>query len=70
MDEIDTYITAAVQNAGKVLVSLDNVLKGKGSIQKQIPLIVLKGRDKKMRVLVQTTTFQPFLWCTNAVDEN
>ena len=27
-------------------------------------------RDKKMRVLVQTTTFRPVLWCTNAVDEN
>ena len=30
----------------------------------------LTFRDKKMRVLVQTTTFQPLLWCTNAVDEN
>ena len=27
-------------------------------------------RDKKMWVLVQTTTFRPLLWCTNAVDEN
>ena len=27
-------------------------------------------RDKKMRVLVQTTTFRPLLWCTNAVDGN
>ena len=27
-------------------------------------------RDKKMRVLVQTTTFRPLLWCTDAVDEN
>ena len=27
-------------------------------------------RDSKMRVLAQTTTFLPCLWCTNAVDEN
>ena len=29
-----------------------------------------RGRDSKMRVLVQATTFLPHLWCTNAVDEN
>ena len=29
-----------------------------------------KARDKKMRVLVQNTTFLPLLWCTNAIDEN
>ena len=28
------------------------------------------GRDSKMQVLVQATTFRPLLWCTNAVDEN
>ena len=27
-------------------------------------------RDKKMRILVQTTTFRPLLWCTNTVDQN
>ena len=27
-------------------------------------------RDSKRQVLVQTTTFLPLLWCTNAVDEN
>ena len=27
-------------------------------------------RDSKMGLLVQTTTFQPLLWCANAVDEN
>ena len=30
---------------------------------------VIAARDKKMRVLVQTTTFRPLLWCANAVDE-
>ena len=29
-----------------------------------------QDRDSKMRVLVQTTTFQPLLSCANAVDEN
>ena len=27
-------------------------------------------RDSKMRVLAQTTTFLPLLWCANAVDVN
>ena len=34
------------------------------------PAVVLKCRDKKMGLLVQTTTFRPLLWCANAVDEN
>ena len=33
-------------------------------------VVSTEGVDKKMRVLVQTTTFPPLLWCTNAVDEN
>ena len=32
--------------------------------------IAIIWRDKKMRLLAQTTTFQPLLWRANAVDEN
>ena len=31
---------------------------------------IISGRDKKMGLLAQTTTFRPLLWHANAVDEN
>ena len=31
---------------------------------------ILGGRDSKMGLLAQTTTFRPLLWRANAVDEN
>ena len=40
--------------------------------RRQFSQITCKKRDSKMRVLAQTTTFLPLLWCAcaNAVDQN
>ena len=53
-----------------MLLSDMNLRIGKVKNYNNKILISSPTRDSKMRVLAQTTTFLPCLWCTNAADEN